>query len=316
MYDFSNVKYYTWKNIHEIDNSSRELYDVFLHFDSDGVLFKFYKDLEALHNDGIFLDVTDTKQAFFLEPKYYYLVKEFPEMQEVTKKLNDVLFMEVAPGVICRVHFDVLSCYPLDSQTALSDKHMALNDKYPFIRSRIFVPYDENRSGENKLQAVGLPTPLERFYPEISEDLADYRLNTLHILFDDYTNNLFDWEAHGGIGVKVKNDINCQKGRWKGPSVDIFSPTLFQDILSVSAKSIYNELTNRFGWYFKKMHEIENDNDIKYYFYQLKPDSKYLYQDLDEKINNKPSIRETLRIGDYDLVYEGPFKCILKILMK
>ena len=39
------------------------------------------------------------------------------------------------------------------------------------------------------------------------------------ILVDDFSPNLREWEAAGGIGIKVYNGINGTKGTWKGYSI-------------------------------------------------------------------------------------------------
>lgn len=38
-------------------------------------------------------------------------------------------------------------------------------------------------------------------------------------LVDDYSANLFDWIAHGGVGVKFMNGINGTKGTWQGQKI-------------------------------------------------------------------------------------------------
>ncbi len=40
-----------------------------------------------------------------------------------------------------------------------------------------------------------------------------------NILIDDFSYNLHQWEAFGGVGVKVYNDINGNHGTWHGYSV-------------------------------------------------------------------------------------------------
>ncbi len=40
-----------------------------------------------------------------------------------------------------------------------------------------------------------------------------------NILIDDFSYNLHQWQAYGGVGVKVYNDINGNHGTWHGYSV-------------------------------------------------------------------------------------------------
>jgi len=39
------------------------------------------------------------------------------------------------------------------------------------------------------------------------------------ILLDDFTKNLIEWESDGGTGIKIRNNINCKNGVWKGPVI-------------------------------------------------------------------------------------------------
>ncbi len=66
-----------------------------------------------------------------------------------------------------------------------------------------------------------------RIFTQVGKNKADYIPNGIKstdILLDDYTKNLIEWQASGGIGLKAKNNINC-KGLygevWNGDIVDI-----------------------------------------------------------------------------------------------
>ncbi len=78
---------------------------------------------------------------------------------------------------------------------------------------------------------------LDRYLPEISSDhrifcpcgkpKADYIIGGIQktdILIDDYTKNLTQWKAQGGIGVKLLNGINHTRGTWQGYSIDYREP--------------------------------------------------------------------------------------------
>ena len=52
------------------------------------------------------------------------------------------------------------------------------------------------------------------------------------ILLDDYTKNLKEWEAAGGTGVKLLNDINEKHGTWKKSAVSAeYSPEKIKESL-------------------------------------------------------------------------------------
>ena len=93
----------------------------------------------------------------------------------------------------------ILSACP-DSLFAEKEKDEWLLENFP-VKKKIFM-----KAGENKAS----------FVPDISRD--DY-------LLDDHTKNLFDWEEAGGTGIKVKNEVNCKNGTWKGFVVNGLEPS-------------------------------------------------------------------------------------------
>lgn len=94
------------------------------------------------------------------------------------------------------VQMCILSAYP-NSPFAKKEKIEWL-DKYFPIKNRIFLEAGKNKS---------------EYICDLSKD--DY-------LLDDYTKNLLEWERAGGKGIKVKNELNCKSGVWKGARVDLF----------------------------------------------------------------------------------------------
>lgn len=85
----------------------------------------------------------------------------------------------------------ILSAYPHESPFAKGEKNEWLDDFFP-VQNRIFMFAGEDKS---------------KYVPDISRD--DY-------LFDDHTPNIRAWEAAGGTGIKVRNEINCKSGTWSG----------------------------------------------------------------------------------------------------
>lgn len=49
---------------------------------------------------------------------------------------------------------------------------------------------------------------------------SDFVPGGRHILIDDFTRNLFEWEEDGHVGVKFYNGINGTHGHWGGYSID------------------------------------------------------------------------------------------------
>lgn len=94
----------------------------------------------------------------------------------------------------------LLSKYLSDSEYALREKNLWLDKYLPELapERRIFVPQCENKS--------------------------DYVLGGIQpddVLLDDYSENLREWEAAGGIGVKLMTGANGTKGTWTGKKVPL-----------------------------------------------------------------------------------------------
>lgn len=155
--------------------------------DMDGTLAEFHhcENIEDLYSSGYFL--------------------ELPEQPTVIKGIEE--FAANNPGA----EIYVLSSYLADSETALFEKEVWLDEHFPIKHSnRIFVPYGDEKN---------------TYVPGGVRD-SD-------ILLDDYTANLKQWEKDGGIGIKLMNGINGTKGTWQGARVDInMSPKVFAQSIS------------------------------------------------------------------------------------
>lgn len=92
----------------------------------------------------------------------------------------------------------ILSKYMTESFYALSEKNTWLDKYLPECdkEHRIFCPYNE---------------------PKFS--LVPDGLRGDDILIDDYSPNLFEWEAHGGKALKIMNGLNGTKMTWQGAKI-------------------------------------------------------------------------------------------------
>ena len=142
----------------------------------------------------LFLDMDGCLARFYEEKNYldrmckkgfFKNLKPYSEMLEALE-----IYSYYSPDV----ELYILSACP-DSEFAKEEKNEWLAENFP-VKNRIFM-----RAGENKAS----------FVPDISRD--DY-------LLDDHTKNLFEWEAAGGTGIKVKNEVNCKNGTWKGAVIN------------------------------------------------------------------------------------------------
>jgi len=91
----------------------------------------------------------------------------------------------------------ILSCYLSDSKYALEEKNAWIDRHMPFVKkeNRLFIPY-----GQSKTQYVQ----------------ALHKISLEDVLIDDFSVNLHEWAAVGGLGVKSMNEINGTKGTWQG----------------------------------------------------------------------------------------------------
>ena len=118
------------------------------------------------------------------EEGYYYNL-------EPNKKLIENLKKMIQKGE----EIYILSSFLNDSKYALVEKNRWLDSHLPELKNenRIFVKYGDDKS---------------RYIKGGISD-TDY-------LLDDYTKNLLEWKASGGVGIKYLNGINHTKGTWQG----------------------------------------------------------------------------------------------------
>ncbi len=141
--------------------------------------------------DGVlakFNHVASEEQLY--EQRYFANLEPMPTVIDGIKQY-------IAENPDCQVY--ILSAYLKDSPYALQEKNQWLDKYLPEIDAayRIFCP-----CGESKSQYI------------------EHGIKNTDILIDDYTKNLLDWKAQGGIGVKLLNGINHTRGTWKGICVD------------------------------------------------------------------------------------------------
>lgn len=118
----------------------------------------------------------------------------------------------------------ILSCYLTDSEYAFNEKKEWIKEYLPELSEEkyILIPYSEpeldkdgnvikDENGKVKMVPTNKAEYLKENYSPITS--KDY-------LIDDYTKNLLEWKAMGGVGVKYLNGINHTKGTWKGLCID------------------------------------------------------------------------------------------------
>ena len=120
---------------------------------------------------------------------------------EETKKAGYFLSREPDEKIIDLINVLKLLGKDFTILSAVYDNGYARNEKSEWLdridRSikRIFVPYGKRKS--------------------------DYiEKSGCHILIDDFTDNLLEWEKAGNIGIKYNNGINGTRGRWKKAHID------------------------------------------------------------------------------------------------
>ncbi len=111
--------------------------------------------------------------------------------EPVLAAVKDLLTMDVCEGYIC-------SCYLENSQFAKSEKLEWLRDYLPEVSQDHILLVPDGSSKANYIPDGIKPTD---------------------ILLDDYSRNLHEWVAAGGVGLKLMNGINGTRGTWKGPIV-------------------------------------------------------------------------------------------------
>ena len=119
----------------------------------------------------------------------------------------------------------IITCYlpNTEKSSPYQEKNSWLDDLLPQIDKahRIFVP-----NGEDKT----------RYVPG--------GVKSTDFLLDDYTKNLNDWEAAGGVGIKILNGINHTKGTWAGSKISAMQSheDIMEKILSVINGNVVKDM--------------------------------------------------------------------------
>ena len=199
------------------------------YFDMDGVLAK-WNNVES--------------DEILFEEGYFYNLKP---AKAILSAVHDM----IEQG---NVEVYVLSKYLSESHYALKEKSAWLDKWLPNLKeeNKIFVSY-----GSSKVEEI-----LKRYPGQTSLDQTDDK----HILIDDYTLNLLEWESYGGEGVKYLNDINHTRKTWQGLTVDWNSKTLKDDLLLERDKIIptYDLINDR-------INKLYPDEDTRLYWVAEEP---------------------------------------------
>ena len=144
-------------------------------------------------------------------------IKRPEDVEEAIKKLNDIL---LTPGY--------RSLLPYDNVVEATKILVNLGFNV-HIASCAMNPDVPNGPAKEKREWI------EKFLPWIPKEnvhiipnganKAEYLgAKECSILIDDYTKNLLEWKEHGGIAIKLLNDVNEKKGVWRGDAVSYSYP--------------------------------------------------------------------------------------------
>lgn len=144
----------------------------------------------------LFIDMDGTLTVFDTEatmeqlraPGYFAALSPLPNMTKTVERLLE-------SGEFDEVY--ILSSY-LDGTNAIEEKDSWLDHQIPQIDTA------------------------HRIYPICGTNKSSYipgGVCCTDLLLDDYSVNLHDWQAAGGLGVKLLNGINGRFGTWKGAAV-------------------------------------------------------------------------------------------------
>lgn len=146
----------------------------------------------------LFVDMDGTIARFYesehcmeemLEPGFFRNLKPY---RRVVNALKD--FKEKHP----EVQMFILSACVTDVSAVEKDEW--LDEYFPIDpKNRIFIKVGERKS-----------------------DFAPGGIGADDYLIDDYTKMLTEWEAAGGNGIKIRNELNCANGTWKGNKICAF----------------------------------------------------------------------------------------------
>jgi hypothetical protein len=145
-----------------------------LYIDFDGVIVDTitgpYKYFDE-HN----MNTTEERSKYYSNLDWHIFLEESPKVKGSLEALNEI------------VENDLYEVNILTHVTSLNE----LEEKILFLSSNI--------KNCQKVNIVGVPRKISKF------DMVDPKNN---ILVDDYSGNLKDWEAHGGIGIKFSSEKN------------------------------------------------------------------------------------------------------------
>lgn len=136
-------------------------------------------------------------------------VGEYEDLFKRGYFLNLDVHENVVQGIklLCNTGMDiyVLSAYLTESQYALREKNEWVKTHLSFVdrRNRLFVPQNMSK-------------------PQYVNALIG-KLDSNFVLLDDYSKNLHEWNAAGGLSIKLLNGLNGTIGTWKGPTVSRFA---------------------------------------------------------------------------------------------
>lgn len=163
-------------------------------------ILAFFRKLQFLNNTKVrlFIDMDGTIADIHEYKDWYERMKNEEDFFE---KLNPFTNLIVALYLIKYQYKGKIKIYTLSAverndrnSTAVKSKNNWLNSYASFINKK------------NRIYSLCGKKKTEYISPLSKKD----------ILLDDHTPNLLDWEADGGYGIKVKNNINCSGTTWKG----------------------------------------------------------------------------------------------------
>lgn len=144
----------------------------------------------------LFIDMDGCVARFYAEQNYLEEMYEKGFFKRLRPYAKMILSLKKFAQRHPEVELCILSAYPSNSY-AEEEKNEWLDIYFP-IKKRIFM-----NVGKSKSSCI----------PDISKD---------DFLLDDHTKNLVEWENAGGTGIKVRNEINCKNGTWKGEIIIAF----------------------------------------------------------------------------------------------
>lgn len=156
--------------------------------------FQTFRAEDVNEHRWLFFDMDGTLARFYERKD---CLSRFETEPEFFKNLNPYASMVDAMRQLCAdptLTVGVLTSYPVSNPNSIADKLAWLHKENIAPAYTLFVENGKSKAEKVK-EALGF-------------------LDSSCVLIDDYSQNLLEWEQHGGLGVKVINDIN---GRgWNG----------------------------------------------------------------------------------------------------